>query len=251
MLHGTLYAFSKEERGIQNTLNFWTEKYPDMKVLGINEDEEDCEENYYIYKKNGIKIGLVNLYGYDGNMIPEDKQYYVTMAKNETIKELVAKLANETDFVIVCINWGDKNTKKVTKKQIRLAQILTENGANVIIGHHPAIVLPVSYVESNNKKALVFWSLGQFITDNQKKYSILGAMANITISKSEDATYISEYNLIPTVNHKGEGKHYTVYKLSQYSEELFKLSSVNKANCTRDDLVQKCEKVMGGIADCY
>ena len=181
----------------------------------------------------------------------EDKQYYVTMAKNETIKQLVAKLANETDFVIVCINWGDKNTKKVTKKQIKLAQILTENGANIIIGHHPATVLPVSYVESNNKKALVFWSLGQFVTDNSKKYSILGAMANITISKSEDATYISEYNLIPTVNHKGEGKHYSVYKLSQYSEELFKLSFANKANCTRDDLVQKCEKVMGGLADCY
>ena len=191
VLHGSsLYAFSKEERGIQNTLNFWAEKHPDVKVLGINEDEEDSEEDYYIFKKNGLKIGLVNFYGNEGNMIPQVKQYSVNMLKNETIKELVGKLKNETDFVIACVNWGDKNTKKVTKRQIILAKILAEFCANVIIGHHPANVLPVSHVESNGKRALVFWPLGQFITDSPKKYSILGAMANITISKSEESAYI-------------------------------------------------------------
>jgi poly-gamma-glutamate synthesis protein (capsule biosynthesis protein) len=251
VLHGSLYAFAKEEKGIQNTLNFWAEKYPDIKVLGINEDEEDSEEDYYIFKKNGLKIGLVNFYGYEGNMIPEDKQYSVNMLKNETIKELVGKLKNETDFVIVCVNWGDKNTKKPTKKQIGLAKILAEFGANVIIGHHPATALPVSHVESNGKRALVFWSLGQFVTDNHKKYSILGAMANITISKSEDSAYLSAYNLIPTVTHKGEGRHYTVYKLNQYPEAIFKLDTKNMPNVTRSEIVSKCEKVFGGLADCY
>ena len=250
VLHGSLYAFSKEERGIQNTLNFWAEKYPDVKVLGINEDEEDSEEDYYIFKKNGLKIGLVNFYGYEGNLIPEDKQYAVNMLKNETIKELVGKLKNQTDFVIVCVNWGDKYIKKVTKRQITLAKILAEFGANVIIGHHPANVLPVSHVESNGKRALVFWSLGQFVTDNPKKYSILGAMANITISKSEDSAYISNYNLIPTVNHRGIGNHYTVYKLNEYPEELYRLATYT-TNVTRAELVEKCQKMFGGLADCY
>ena len=251
VLHGTLYAFAKEEKGIQNTLNFWTDKYPDIKVLGINEDEEDQEESYYVFQKNGLKIGLVNLYGYGENLIPEDKQYVINNIRNETIKELVGKLSNETDFVIVCINWGDKKSKKPTKKQLALAQLLTENGAKVIIGHHSAIAFPVSHVKSNGKRALVFWSLGHLISDYKQKYSILSAMANITISKSEDTAYISDYNIIPIVTHKGEGKHYSVYKLSEYSEELFKLSKKTDSKLSRNDLVNKCQKVFGGLSDCY
>ena len=251
VLHGTLYAFAKEEKGIQNTLNFWTDKYPDIKVLGINEDEEDQKESYYVFQKNGLKIGLVNLYGYGANLIPEDKQYAINNIRNETIKELVGKLSNQTDFVIVCINWGDKKSKKPTKKQLALAQLLTENGAKVIIGHHSAIAFPVSHVKSNGKRALVFWSLGHLISDYKQKYSILSAMANITISKSEDTAYISDYNIIPIVTHKGEGKHYSVYKLSEYSEELFKLSKKTDSKLTRNDLVNKCQKVFGGLSDCY
>ena len=251
VLHGTLYAFAKEEKGIQNTLNFWTDKYPDIKVLGINEDEEDQEESYYVFQKNGLKIGLVNLYGYGENLIPEDKQYAINNIRNETLKELVGKLSNQTDFVIVCINWGDKKSKKPTKKQFALAQLLTENGAKVIIGHHSAIAFPVSHVKSNGKRALVFWSLGHLISDYKQKYSILSAMANITISKSEDTAYISDYNIIPIVTHKGEGKHYSVYKLSEYSEELFKLSKKTDSKLSRNDLVNKCQKVFGGLSDCY
>jgi poly-gamma-glutamate synthesis protein (capsule biosynthesis protein) len=251
VLHGTLYAFAKEEKGIQNTLNFWTDKYPDIKVLGINEDEEDQEESYYVFQKNGLKIGLVNLYGYGENLIPEDKQYAINNIRNETIKELVGKLSNQTDFVIVCINWGDKRSKKPTKKQLALAQLLAENGAKVIIGHHSAIAFPVSHVKSNGKRALVFWSLGHLISDYKQKYSILSAMANITISKSEDTAYISDYNIIPIVTHKGEGKHYSVYKLSEYSEELFKLSKKTDSKLSRNDLVNKCQKVFGGLSDCY
>ena len=76
-------------------------------------------------------------------------------------------------------------------------------------------------------------------------------MANITISKSEDSAYLSAYNLIPTVTHKGEGRHYTVYKLNQYPEAIFKLDTKNMPNVTRSEIVSKCEKVFGGLADCY
>jgi len=76
-------------------------------------------------------------------------------------------------------------------------------------------------------------------------------MANITISKSENDAYISEYNLIPTINHKGDGNNYYIYKLNQYSETLFKQSYASLNNVTRDDVVTRCEKMMGGFADCY
>ena len=87
--------------------------------------------------------------------------------------------------------------------------------------------------------------------DTPKKYSYLGAMANITISKSENDAYLSAYNLIPTINHKGDGNNYYIYKLTQYSEALFNQSYTRLENVTRNDLVTKCQNVMGGFADCY
>ena len=251
VLHATLYSYSKEERGIKNTLNFWKQKYPDVKVLGINEKEGDNENDYFIFQKNSMKIGLINFYGHDEEMIPEDKHYYINILKEEKLKDLVEKLANETDFLIVTINWGDKNSNKPNKKMISCATELAYFGVNLIIGYHPSITLPTSYIKaSNGKIALVFWSLGHLVIDFKKEFSNLGAMANITISKSRNGAYISAYNLIPTINHKVRGNQYSVYKLSQYSDSLFK-QSFSYYNFTREEVVERCEEMMGGLADCY
>ena len=257
VLHGTLYAFAKEEKGIHNTLNFWNTKYPDIKILGITEDDDEDEDNenedfYYVFEKNDIKISFINYYAFSGNLIPEDKQYYVNIIKKKKIKNLVTKLANETDFVIVCMNWGNKTADEPNKSQLKWAKELTKAGAKLIIGHHPPVVQPFSEIKVKEKTSLVFWSLGHLIADNKRKYSILGAMANVTISKGNYGTYISSYNLIPTINHKEKGNLYSVYKLTQYPEYLFKRSNLNMTtDFKRDDVVKKCKKIMGGLADCY
>ena len=251
VLHGTLNTFTKGETGIKNTINFWKNKYPDIKILGISENERPNDDEYYIFSKNEIKIGLVNFYEHGKMMIPENKQFYINMMNKEKVKEVIRKLSTETDLVIVCVNWETKNSKQPTEKQIKWAKIFAANGAKLIIGYHSSFVQQVSSVKSKGKRALVFWSLGRLINDNKRKYSILGTMANITISKSEDGAYISEYNLIPTINHKDKGKHYSIYKLSQYSNELFEISNVNHTKFSRKDIVKKCNLVMGGLADCY
>ena len=250
VLHGTIYAFSKEEAGIKNTLNFW-KKYPNVKALGISDGEKGAQDDYYIFKKNGITIGLINFYGHGKSLIPENKQKYVNIMSNQSIEKYVKKLKKETDFVIVCVNWGSKAYPTPSEYQIKWAKDLVNAGVNLIIGYHSALVNPVSYVKSQGNRALVFWNLGHLINDNPKKYSILGAMANVTISKADNETYISDYNLIPTITHKDTGKYYTTFKLSQYTDELFGMSKIEKANFTRIDLVNKCKKVMGGLADCY
>jgi len=83
-------------------------KYPNIKILGISEDEKSSNGDYYIFSKNDIKIGLVNFYGHGKKMIPKDKQFYINMMTKEKVKEVIRKLSTETDFVIVCVNWGTK-----------------------------------------------------------------------------------------------------------------------------------------------
>ena len=242
VLHGTKYAYAKEKKGIKNTLNFWKDKYPDIKILGISKNEENSKKNYFKYKKNGIKIGIINFSGFP-DLIPKDKEYMVNVISEKKIKNFVGKMKNETDFVIVCMNWGEKTADKPDEDQIKWAKKLTAEGVRLIIGNHPSVVQPVSYIKSKGKKALVFWSLGHLISDSKVNMSYISALADIEISKGPTGkAFVSNYNLIPLINHKVDNKNYSVYKISDYTEELGKEVSENfNMSC----LLEECGKLMG------
>ena len=242
VLHGTIYAYSKEEKGIKNTLKFWKEKYPYIHTLGISKNIKDSENDYYIFKKKGIKIGIINFSGFP-DLIPKEKEHMVNVISRKKIEYYVKKLKNETDFIIVCMNWGDKNSNSPNEDQIKWAKELTGQGVNLIIGNHPSFVQPVSYIRSKGKKALVFWSLGHLISDSNLENSFIGALANIVISKGKKGkTFISYYNLIPIINHKVNTTDYSVYKLSKYSQELG-LKTSNEFSM--DNVIEECTKIMG------
>ena len=240
VLHGTIYAYSKEDKGIKNTIKFWKDKYPDVHVLGISKTLKNSLKDYYIYKKRGIKIGIVNFSGFP-DLIPKEKEYMVNVISTKKIEYFMTKLKNETDFIIACMNWGDKNSNIPNEDQIKWAKELTGKGANLIIGNHPSYVQPVSYIRSKGRKALVFWSLGHLVSDSKLPYSFIGALANITISKGKKGkAFISDYNLIPIINHKDK-KAYSVYKLSKYSQELGK--EISK-DFSMEEVKNKSKKLM-------
>ena len=248
VLHGSFYSYAQKDKGINNTINFWKTKYPNITTLGISSTLEESEKDYFIYTRNNLKIGIINYSGYVSTSIPKKNQFMVNTINRKKLNNTVSKLKNETDFIIVCINWGEKDGHNPNKKQIELAKLIASFGVNLIIGNHPSFVQPVSYIQAHNgNKTLVFWSLGLFIGDEKKVNSNIGALANIIISKGKEKAYLSSYNLIPIINHKVDNKTYSVYKLSDYTEELglqadkkFSLQKVKEA----------CKKLMTAFAHC-
>lgn len=242
VLHATIYAYAKEEKGIIKTINFWNSKYPDIRILGISKTDIDSEDDYYIFEKNGIKIGIINFSSFI-NLIPEEKEYMVNVISEEKISKFVEKLKDKTDFIIACMNWGDKNSDKPNPSQVIWAKELTARGVNLIIGNHPSYVQPVSYIKSEGKKALVFWSLGHLISDSEKNNTFLGALANICISKGESGkAFISDYSLTPIINHKVNTTDYSVYKFSEYTKEMgLKMDK----NFSEENVITECENIMG------
>ena len=57
VLHATNHSLDKGAKGVENTIEFW-KKYPEMKILGINESEEKQKEITY-HTKNGIKCMII------------------------------------------------------------------------------------------------------------------------------------------------------------------------------------------------
>ena len=195
-----------------------------------------------------IKIGIINFSGFSSSSIPKKNAFMVNTINKKKLEECISKLKQETDFIIVCISWGEKGGQFPNKKQIGLAKLIASYGVDLIVGNHPIMVQPVSYIKSDNgNKTLVFWSLGLFAGDDKKANSNIGALANIIISKGSGKAYLSSYNLIPIINHKIDNRNYTVYKLSDYTEELGlqadKKFTLKKAKET-------CTKLMGSFAHC-
>ena len=249
VLYANSLAYMHKDKGIYNTINYWNENHPNIHHLGISSTESQSEKDYFIFNKNGIKIGIINFNGLVVKGLPKNKKYMINTIDIDKIENCVGKLKKETDFIIVCMNWGGKTTYSPNKFQIKMAKALIQNGADLIIGNHPHYVQPVSYVRSENgNKGLVFFSLGNLIFDNNKKKNTLGSLASIVISKGKGKAYISSYNLIPTINHHDESENeYTVYKLSDYNQNLG--LKTNK-KFSMEKIKKSCSLIFGAFAHC-
>jgi poly-gamma-glutamate synthesis protein (capsule biosynthesis protein) len=51
-----------------------------------------------------------------------------------------------------------------------VARALAAAGADVILGHHPHVVQPLEWVDSGGRRAVVVYSLGNFISNQERTY---------------------------------------------------------------------------------
>lgn len=80
---------------------------------------------------------------------------------SEKIIERIKALKEKSDLVIVNIHFGLEYQAKANQKQEQLAHSMIDNGADVIIGHHPHVIQ--NYEVYKGKP--IFYSLGNFIFD--------------------------------------------------------------------------------------
>ena len=82
------------------------------------------------------------------------------------------------------MHWGIEYSHDVSESQKQIAEYLSSLGVNLIIGHHPHVVQPVTYVGNT----LVIYSLGNFIS-NQLSINLdrgIGLMVGVDIIVNED-----------------------------------------------------------------
>lgn len=91
------------------------------------------------------------------------------------VKNAIAEAQASSSFVIVNVHWGDEYKLVSNKKQQTLGKWLIDNGADVVIGHHPHVTQEIEIY----KNKPIFYSLGNFIfdqyfsKDTQEGYSVV------------------------------------------------------------------------------
>lgn len=228
ILHATNHALDQGKAGIKNCLSFWNTNYPDTAVLGIHESQE-AQDSIYVYEQEGIRIAILNYtYGTNGIALPQDMPYAVDLLEKEKVEADLKKADELADFVVVCPHWGTEYLLAATEEQKYWANIFKDNGADLVLGTHPHVIEPIEWMgEEGEDGMLVYYSLGNFVNWTSSDGEgiadrMAGGMAEVTISIDENGkAFILEYDAEPLVCHLQQGTDgVTVYKLSDYSEEL-------------------------------
>ena len=229
VLQSNNHSLDRGKQGIYNCLNFW-KKYPKIKTVGINTSEAQ-KKKLCIYKKNGIKVAILNYtYGTNGIPLPKDMPYAVNyLVKDEVIND-IKRAEKEADFTIVCPHWGTEYYRGITDYQKTWSKIFVENGVDLVLGCHPHVIEPIKYVtdKKTGHKMLVYYSLGNFVnstmSDGRVGDRYVGGIAKVKLKRGADnKVRIAKYGVKAIVMHNG-GTRFgsSVYPLSKYTEELAK-----------------------------
>ncbi len=251
--HATNHALDKGAKGLDNTMNFWKEKHPEIAILGIHQTQEDYDNNnVYFYKKDGVTIAILNYtYGTNGIPLPSGREYMVNLLDEAKIEKDLEYAHANADFVIVCPHWGTEYVYKPDSSQKYWAQFFADHNVDLVIGTHPHVIEPVEWVKgADGNFTLVYYSLGNFVSNQDRIPRMLGAMAKVTITKKNGLTYISNYGVEPLVTHKLFGTGLiTTYHLSEYTDALAAQNKINndEAGFSVEALKSLCRQVFGSL----
>lgn len=208
---------------VYDTMDYWdSQADKGMIRIGISRDAEDRATVRYV-KRNGIKVGfLAYTYGLNGAKLPESNPDLVSLIDKDKMKEEITAVKKQCDAVVVVMHWGEEYHETPNEEQEDLAEFLTENGATLIIGAHPHVCEPAGWIKSENgNRAFCIYSLGNFISGQNKAETIVEGMLQVTLTRDESGTVTVENpGVMPLVCTSSKFRSYRVIPLDDYTQAM-------------------------------
>ncbi|MEA4826664.1 CapA family protein [Clostridium sp. JNZ J1-5] len=114
------------------------------------------EGSTWIKDVKGTKFGFL---GYKG--------YYSSKELQAKIKKDIQNLKDQNRIVIINFHWGEEGSYHPNSTQKSLAHFAIDNGADLIIGHHPHVLQGIE----KYKNKIICYSLGNFAFGGNKNPS--------------------------------------------------------------------------------
>lgn len=161
-----------------------------IRILGAGTSRNEAHKPVFI-EKRGIKAGFLGYSDFppEGYIYAEGKAD-VARPDLKTLGAEVRAAAEECDLLIVSFHWGKEFDHYPGKMQLELAHGAIDNGADIVIGHHPHVLQSME----EYKGKLIFYSLGNFIFDRQLPK---GTDETVVIDISADRSGWTKARIIP------------------------------------------------------
>ena len=208
--------------GLRGTINYWKTK--DVLTVGGYEGEADYNTIRTV-ERNGVKIAVLSYtYGTNGNYLPAGTtDLWIPYIDDADIARHITEAKGVADCVIVSMHWGTENEFSPTAEQTRLAKLIADAGADVILGHHSHTIQPVEWVEGQGgHRTLVTYSLGNFLHTQLDSKNLVGGTITFDIVKdaATGTVTIEDPVFDPSV------LHYTANTAVMDSLDLYKRENV-------------------------
>ncbi len=141
--------------------------------------DSELEKSFVIKEIAGKKVAFVGM----------DETVQVVPLSN--FYPLVKKLKAENDLVVVNIHWGTEYLLTNNANQKAIAHKLIDSGADIIFGHHPHVV---ENMEVYKGKA-IFYSLGNFVFDQNFGDTTVGLGVGVDFGEKETAFELFPFNM--------------------------------------------------------
>ena len=206
------HTCDKGAKGIRRTIQV-------MDSLGIPHtgtwlDSTDYQQrNPLINDKNGFRIAVQN-YTYGTNGIPAPNPFMVNILDSVNIfNDIATARATDADYIIVMPHWGIEYERHQNKAQAGYARYMYECGADMVIGGHPHVVQPITLENRDEQgvaQRVTAYSLGNFVSNQRKRYTDGGIIVKCTIVRDTTGTIrVTDYEYLPYWVYKGvcQGKY--------------------------------------------
>ncbi|MEZ4922357.1 MAG: CapA family protein [Crocinitomicaceae bacterium] len=205
---------------------------------GTFKDRADRNERYPLIIENDcMRIAILNYtYGTNGLPFPEPTIVNLLDEKEQIKADLELAKSKNVDKIIVVTHWGSEYKLQPVEYQIENGKFLFENGADIIIGAHPHVLEKMIWEKTtttDNKEKVIAYSLGNYVSNQRKRYTDGGAMFKLVLKKEGQTTSVKEcgYFLtwVYTPIEDGKKKYY-VLPAAQYEKDTSFFDSMESFN---------------------
>lgn len=152
-----------------------------MEGVGVGSDEADALMPVFL-ERHGVRIGVL-AFDATGAGLAADQQAGVALWEPGAARVAVEHTASDADVVVVSVHGGIEYLPEPDPRMARIAQQLVSWGADVVWGHGPHVVQPVTTVVDEDRVGVVATSLGNFLFDQRGARTGVGAVLEVMVDR--------------------------------------------------------------------
>lgn len=164
------------EDQLEKSYEYWNNE-----ALYTAGSKSTVDQTTEIYEKNGITFGVL-AYTMPENVSKNDitKTNLMNVYNDQVVVEDIANLRNQVDVVLVYIDWNHVYSFEVSNEQHRIAKLLADSGADIVLGTNTGTIQPVEWIGGT----IIYYSLGNLVTDSKMIENRVGMIGSLYIQKT-------------------------------------------------------------------
>ncbi len=178
-------------QGLTNTLKNLEES--GIKSLGVGFPQN---KKSIVFEKGKIKVGIM-AYTYGVNGVNNYKDYINYIDKEKISEEIKYLKGIGCNYLIVYLHIGTEYQLEIDLYQKNLIDFIINEGGDAIICSHAHVPRKSEIIQTNNKVVYVNYGMGNFISNQNDKYTDIGTITKINIGYNEGKTFLKSASSIP------------------------------------------------------